>query len=374
MRIIDYQYSVMTSTNGSKKIPVTLLTGFLGSGKSTLLSNLLNDQRFENTAVVVNEFGATGLDGLLIQHAEEQIVEMTSGCLCCTVRGDIHETLMMLSGKREKEQISKFDRLVIETTGLADPAPVIHTLMNDPLLDRRYFLGGVVTTIDALSGVETLNAHFESQKQAAVADRIVVTKTDLLEGASSNDKLSNLRELISSLNHLAPIIDPQALEFSPNELFNTSLYDPETKGMNVRRWLNSEAEDFDHHQSHDSLHSHEHSHSHDISRHGSDIRSFTLTFNFPIDVENFATSIEALTILHGSNLLRIKGVIKTKDQPNKPLVIHGVQHIFHDPIWLDAWPDSDEKTRLVFITKGIERQSLEDYFKAWLEQESIQWS
>jgi len=360
----------MTSTNGSKKIPVTLLTGFLGSGKSTLLSNLLNDERFENTAVVVNEFGATGLDGLLIQHAEEQIVEMTSGCLCCTVRGDIHETLMMLFGKREKEQISKFDRLVIETTGLADPAPVIHTLMNDPLLDRRYFLGGVVTTIDALNGVETLNVHFESQKQAAVADRIVITKTDLLERNSSSERLSNLRDLISSLNHLAPIIDLQTPEFNPNELFNTSLYDPETKGMNVRRWLNSEAEDFDHHQTHDSPHSH----SHDISRHGSDIRSFTLTFNFPIDVENFATSIEALTILHGNNLLRIKGVIKTKDQPNKPLVIHGVQHIFHDPIWLDAWPDSDERTRLVFITKGIERQSLEDYFKAWLEQESIQWN
>ena len=360
----------MTSTNGSKKIPVTLLTGFLGSGKSTLLSNLLNDERFENTAVVVNEFGATGLDGLLIQHAEEQIVEMTSGCLCCTVRGDIHETLMMLFGKREKEQIPKFDRLVIETTGLADPAPVIHTLMNDPLLDRRYFLGGVVTTIDALNGVETLNVHFESQKQAAVADRIVITKTDLLETNSSGEQLSNLRGLISSFNHLAPIIDLQTPEFNPNELFNTSLYDPETKGMNVRRWLNSEAEDFDHQQIHESPHSH----SHDISRHGSDIRSFTLTFNFPIDVENFATSIEALTILHGNNLLRIKGVIKTKDLPNKPLVIHGVQHIFHDPIWLDAWPDSDERTRLVFITKGIERQSLEDYFKAWLKQESIQWN
>ena len=362
----------MTSTNGSKKIPVTLLTGFLGSGKSTLLSNLLHDERFENTAVVVNEFGATGLDGFLIQHAEEQIVEMTSGCLCCTVRGDIHETLMMLSGKREKEQIPKFDRLVIETTGLADPAPVIHTLMNDPLLDRRYFLGGVVTTIDALNALETLNVHFESQKQAAVADRIVITKTDLLEGDLSNEKLSNLRELISSLNHLAPIIDLQTPEFNPDELFNTSLYDPETKGMNVRRWLNLEAEDFDHHQTHDSPHSHDHSHSHDISRHGSDIRSFTLTFNFPIDVENFATSIEALTILHGNNLLRIKGVIKTKDQPNRPLVIHGVQHIFHDPVWLDAWPDSDERTRIVFITKGIERESLEDYFKAWLEQNSAQ--
>ena len=142
---------------------------------------------------------------------------MTSGCLCCTVRGDIHETLMMLSGKREKEQIPKFDRLVIETTGLADPAPVIHTLMNDPLLDRRYFLG-VVTTIDALNGVETLNVHFESQKQAAVADRIVITKTDLLERNSSSEQLSNLRELISSLNHLAPIIDLQTPEFNPNEL------------------------------------------------------------------------------------------------------------------------------------------------------------
>ena len=132
-----------------EKIPVTLLTGFLGSGKSTLLTNLLQDVRFEKTAVVVNEFGATGLDGLLIQHAEEQIVEMTSGCLCCTIRGDVHETLMMLFGKREREEVTKFNRLVIESTGLADPAPVIHTLMNDPLLQQRYFLGGVITTVDA---------------------------------------------------------------------------------------------------------------------------------------------------------------------------------------------------------------------------------
>ena len=126
-----------------------MLTGFLGSGKSTLLTNLLQDVRFEKTAVVVNEFGATGLDGLLIQHAEEQIVEMTSGCLCCTIRGDVHETLMMLFGKREREEVTKFNRLVIESTGLADPAPVIHTLMNDPLLEQRYFLGGVITTVDA---------------------------------------------------------------------------------------------------------------------------------------------------------------------------------------------------------------------------------
>ncbi len=353
-----------------EKIPVTLLTGFLGSGKSTLLTSLLQDVRFEKTAVVVNEFGVTGLDGLLIQHAEEQIVEMTSGCLCCTIRGDVHETLMMLFGKREREEITKFNRLVEESTGLADPAPVIHTLMNNPSLERRYFLGGVITTVDALNGSETLNTHFESQKQVAVADRIVITKTDLLEGGSSNKQLLKLRDFILKLNHLAPIVETLNPEFNPNQLFNTSLYNPETKGTDVKRWLNSEAENIDHHHTN----GHNHKHIHDISRHGSDIRSFTLTFNTPIDIENFATSMGALTMLHGNNLLRIKGIIKTKDSPDKPLVIHGVQHIFHEPIRLDAWPDSDERTRIVFITKGIERQSLDDYFKAWLQQKSALWS
>ena len=344
-----------------------MLTGFLGSGKSTLLTNLLQDVRFEKTAVVVNEFGATGLDGLLIQHAEEQIVEMTSGCLCCTARRDVHETLMMLFGKREREEVTKFNRLVIESTGLADPAPVIHTLMNDPLLEQRYFLRGVITTVDALNGSKTLNTHFESQKQVAVADRIVITKTDLLEGGPLNKKLLRLRDCILKLNHLVPIIETQNPDFNPNQLFNTSLYSPETKGTDVKRWLNSEAENIDPHHSH----GHSQEHIHDISRHGSDIRSFTLTFDAPIDVENFATSMEALTMFHGSNLLRIKGMIKTKNRPGRPLVIHGVQHIFHEPIWLDAWPDSDERTRIVFITKGIEPQSLNDYFKAWLKQKDV---
>lgn len=354
------------------KIPVNLLTGFLGSGKSTLLSNLLLDIHFENTAVVVNEFGATGLDGILIEHAEEQIVEMTSGCLCCTVRGDVHQTLMMLFGKRERGEVPKFDRIVIETTGLADPAPVIHTLMNDPFLERRYFLGGVITTIDAFNGLETLNTHFESQKQIAVADRIVITKIDLLHGDVAPQKHSQLKQFVASLNHLAPIIELPNPTFNPIQLFNTSLYDPKTKSIDVNRWLNSEAEDIDHKHGHDEHH--DHNHSHDISRHGSDIRSFTLTFDFPLDVENFATAIDALTMFHGNNLLRIKGIIKTTDNPNKPLVIHGVQHIFHEPVWLEGWAGCDERTRIVFITNGIERQTLEDYFKGWLEKKSAEWS
>ena len=164
-------------------IPVTLLTGFLGSGKSTLLTEILKQPAFDKTAVVVNEFGEIGLDGILIKHSEDQIVEMTSGCLCCTIRGDIRQTLLDLHSKRTNGDIPSFNRVIVESTGLADPAPVVHTLMSDPLLDRRYMLGGVVTTIDALTGVATLENHKECEKQAAVADRLVITKTDLAGSA-----------------------------------------------------------------------------------------------------------------------------------------------------------------------------------------------
>jgi len=183
-----------------ERIPVTLLTGFLGSGKSTLLTTLLEDSKFSDTAVVVNEFGEVGLDGILIEHNGDQIVEMTSGCLCCTIRGDIRETLLALHGKRECNEIPWFKRLIVETTGLADPAPVIHTLISDPLLDRRYMLGGVVTTIDAINGTTTLDAHVECEKQIAVADRLVITKTDLLKESISEKELEKLERKLIELN------------------------------------------------------------------------------------------------------------------------------------------------------------------------------
>ena len=346
-------------------IPVTLLTGFLGSGKSTLLTEILKQPAFDKTAVVVNEFGEIGLDGILIKHSEDQIVEMTSGCLCCTIRGDIRQTLLDLHTKRTNGDIPTFNRVIVESTGLADPAPVVHTLMSDPLLDRRYMLGGVVTTVDAQTGIATLKNHKECEKQAAVADRLVITKTDLNNSPDPDESLGELQARLSALNPTAIILDRHNAEFDYDHLFDTLLFNPDTKTMNVRSWLKAEV--IGDHQNHS------HHHHHDVNRHGSDIRAFTLTFDEPVTIEAFASSLEALSLTQGESILRIKGIVNTLDRPGIPLVIHGVQHVFHDPVWLDEWPDEDHQTKLVFITKGIERETLDMFFKAWISSSKGSW-
>lgn len=361
-------------------IPVTLLTGFLGSGKSTLLTKILTDPRFGETAVVVNEFGEIGLDGFLVEHSDDQVMEMTSGCLCCTIRGDIRDTLLDLHARREKKEIKPFKRLVIETTGLADPAPVIHTLMSDPRLDRRYMLGGIVTTVDALHGEATLETHNECVKQAAVSDRLVITKTDLISDPFSLKDVEALKSKLQSLNPGAIVFDAHVPEFDLGKLFDTSLYNPETKTMDVRKWLSAEAEidEHDHHHhsrdhGHDHDHHHDHDDVHDITRHGTDIRSFTLTLDEPVSIETIGGALEALTATQGANLLRLKGIVNTIERPGLPLVLHGVQHVFHDPIWLEEWPDDDKRTRLVFITHLIERATLEKFFNIWINAEKGVW-
>ncbi|MBU74113.1 MAG: GTP-binding protein [Rhodospirillaceae bacterium] len=356
-------------------LPVTLLTGFLGSGKSTLLTEILRQPDFLNTAVVVNEFGEIGLDGILITHSDDQIVEMTSGCLCCTIRGDIRQTLLDLHSKRANGDIPDFDRVIVESTGLADPAPVVHTLMSDSLLARRYILGGVVTTVDALNGAASLDNHTECEKQAAVADRLVITKADLATSLYSTDMLKELNAKLSALNPTAVILDRHDSTFEHHRLFDTPLFNPATKSMDVRSWLNAEAAD----ENQENGHHHNHAnnsdipHQHDVTRHGSVIRSFTLTFDEPVTIEAFAGSLEALALTQGSNLLRIKGIVNTVDRPGVPLAIHGVQHVFHDPVWLDQWPDEDHQTKLVFITNGIERETLDQFFNAWISSSKGSW-
>lgn len=338
-------------------LPVTLLTGFLGAGKSTLLQQILRDPAFARTAVVINEFGEVGLDAALVVPGKEQLIEMTSGCLCCTIRGDIRATLVDLLDRRRDGTVPPFERIVVETTGLADPAPVIHTLMADPGLARTCTLAGIVTVVDAVHGADTLERHAESRKQVAVADRIVLAKAELARDPASRRELAELTAVLSRLNPAAPLLYRHADDFSCARLFDTPLYDPVTKTVDVRRWLAAEAleatQDARHH------------HHHDVNRHGSDIEAFCLTIDEPMDPLRFAVALELLAGHQGDDLLRVKGIVCLDDSPDRPLVIHGVQHVFHRPVRLERWPDDDRRTRLVFITRGIRRDTIADYLAAW---------
>ncbi len=356
-------------------IPVTLLTGFLGSGKSTLLGRILRDPRFHDTAVVINEFGEVGIDHDLVTHAPEQMVEMTTGCLCCTVRGDIRHTLLKLYLARLRFEVPQFNRLIVETTGLADPAPVIHTLMSDRALDTRYTLGGVVTTVDSVNGDATLRNHAECVKQVAVADRLVLTKTDLARDPASARDLAALTAALRRLNPGADLLDARSPGFDLRRLFDTALYDPAAKTMDVQQWLRAEAYAEGHadHAGHAGQGDHDgaghgdhhHDHHHDVNRHGGDIRAYSLVLDEPIGTIAFTVALELLVGNRGADLLRVKGIVHLREHPDRPVVIHGVQHVFHDPVWLDAWPSEDRRTRLVFITRNIAKETIQTFFKAW---------
>ncbi len=342
------------------RLPVSVLTGFLGSGKTTLLQALLRHPGMARTAVVINEFGEIGLDHLLVAKASENMVLMDSGCLCCTIRGDLVTTLRDLFLKRVRGDIPEFDRVVVETTGLADPAPIIHTLMTDPLLAARFRLDGVVTAVDAVHGESQLDRQPESVKQAAVADRIVLTKTDVASPLATVE----LCRRLSAINPAAPVLPAAFGGVDPKALFDAGLYNPETKSPDVARWLREEAyrdgqahghdHDHDHEHGPDCGHDHDHSHDHDANRHDDHIRAFSMQIDDPIAWDRFVDFMETLIQQHGENLLRIKGLLNVRES-DLPVVVHGVQHMFHPPVRLDEWPGDDRRTKLVFITRDVDR-------------------
>ncbi len=342
-------------------IPVAVLTGFLGAGKTTLLNFLLKDPFLSDAAVIINEFGDVGIDHLLVERSDENVIEMASGCLCCTIRGDLIDTIHDLLARRGRGEISKFNRIVIETTGLADPAPVLHAVMSEPGILAACRLEGVITVVDAVNGMATLDAHPEAVKQVAVADRIVLTKVDLLVGREGEETLFAIIGRLRKLNPGARLLTTHRNEATAARLFTMGLFDPGAKTPDVQRWLAAEAyEAQDRH--------HGHHHHHDVSRHDAHIRSFSFTEANAISPHGLELFMELLKSYHGPNLLRMKGIVRMADDPQRPVVLHGVQHVFHPPVRLQAWPDGDERTRLVFIVKDIEKPMIEGLFRAFTDQ------
>lgn len=355
-------------------IPVSIITGFLGAGKTTLLNRLLKDPSLADTAVIINEFGDVSIDHLLVETASDGVIELSDGCLCCTVRGELVDTLADLVDRVQSGRIERLARVVIETTGLADPAPVLQSIMGHPVLVQAFRLDGVITLVDAVNGEATLDAHLEAVKQVAVADRIVLTKADLVEDGAALEKLAaRLADLNPGARQIA--VDNVA----GGSLLACGLYDPATKTADVARWLGEEAGHDPAHTAHHHDHSeHGHDHGHDHHHHGHDrhrhdarVRSFTLTHDRPIAMPTISMFLDLLLSSHGDKVLRLKGIVEAAEDPARPLVVHAVQKILHPPARLPAWPDGKRGARIVIIATDLDEDYTRRLFAAFVNKPSI---
>ena len=338
-------------------IPVTIITGFLGAGKTSLLNRLLKDPALADTIVIVNEFGEIGLDHLFIETQDDNMILMASGCLCCTIRGDLISTLEDLIKKHDTGILKAFKRVMIETTGLADPAPILQSLIGHPMILERYTLDGVITLVDAVNGEATLTSHSEAVKQAAIADRIVLTKTDLQRASDE------LRLRLKKLNPAAGILDAQSPQIDVAHLVGTGTFDLSQKIPDVAAWLKADAY---HGHQHDG-----HEHHHDLNRHDDHIRAFCLTTDDAISIAAFEMFLTLLRSAHGPNLLRMKAIVKISEHADHPVILHGVQHVFHPPVKLSRWPNDDHRTKIVFITKDLDEYFVSRLWEAFLDRPGI---
>lgn len=336
------------ATAMSARVPVTLLTGFLGSGKTTLLNRAIRHPDLARTVVVINEFGEVSLDHSLVAASNDNIVVLENGCMCCTVRGDLLATLNNLYAARAAGEVQPFDHVVIETSGLVDPMPILQSLLSEPALETRYRIATVIATFDAVNGINTLTRHDESVRQIAVADEILITKLDMTKDADAEAKhFATLRQL----NPAARIARVSDNDSEIVALLRAMGCDPKTSAEQALRWLNADA--YTHHD-------HDHDHPHEHHDHLDDIASFCFIKEQPIAREALHLLLTSLENNLSSNLLRVKGLVNIAEEPGRPAVIQGAQHLLHNLTWLDSWPDADQRTRIVFIAQGVAREAVEE--------------
>ncbi|MEM7268462.1 MAG: GTP-binding protein, partial [Pseudomonadota bacterium] len=319
------------------RIPVTILTGFLGAGKTTFLNRIMAEPGFGDTAVIVNEFGETGLDGALFERADERAFAMSTGCLCCTVSGDVRFTLLKLLDEADRGVGPAFSRMVIETTGLADPAPVIQIFMSNDQLLNRFTLNGVVTLVDAAQSEASQDRFMEARRQIAVADLLAITKLDLSE-AQDEDAI---RTRLAAQNPNARIV--RGDQVGAEDVFSLAAFDPAGKAPDVRSWLKFDA---DHH----------HHHHHDVNAHGDAATAYCFSATDPVHPDDLNDAIWDLRREFGRDLLRVKGIVEIDDHPETPCVVHVVGHVASPTRMLASWPDGVDQTRFVMIVSGANRQ------------------
>jgi G3E family GTPase len=357
------------STDSESRIPVTLVTGFLGSGKTTLINAALRSPELAKTVVVVNEFGEVGLDHKLFARSSDSVVVLENGCLCCTVRSDLVGTLNSLFHSRRAGEIPFFDNVVIETSGLAEPGPVLQAFLSEPTLDGLYRVASVLTLVDAVNWRTTSAEHEESVRQVALAEKVRITKLDLAEG-DRGEVEARIRRALRRINPSAEIGLVDWTSASVAKLLSFKGFDAADPKADPRPWLNveahldrgrSHADACDHdHREHDHSHHRREPQSHFNHLHGKAIESFVLTREAPLSRDELQFLLDGITQNLGSGLLRVKGLVNIAEEPGRPAVIQGAQHLLHTMTWLDQWPDGDHRTQIVFITQGIPRVNLKD--------------
>lgn len=357
--------------------PITIVTGFLGSGKTTLVNALLRDPDFAGTAVLINEFGDVQIDHDLVARFSGELVTTTTGCICCTASSDIKQSLFELWQKRQNGEVPPFERVVVESTGLMDPVPVVNALLavpsdsvQDQTVGAHFALAQVVTLFDIINGAYTLDTYPEAMKQVALADVVVLTKTDLAHDPVTRRDIDRDRDRIAALNPSARIWDRHADWLRVKaRLLSDGTYDLRDKGEDANAWLQAEQIEAAHHHGHDHGHGHDHEHGHDHdhldrNRHGDDIRSHVIYVDEPISRLVFFMFLESLKLNAGTDLLRIKGLFALANDPDHPIVVHGVQHLIHPIDRLEAWPSDDRRTRIVLIGRNLDIDAFKEVLRA----------